>query len=187
MRTNTLRTDLIPLPLSAAQRAPYHALRYSPLSNECMASLQEKASSPWAARVCSSDQPTRTECCSQAKCAQPVWTRFISSRTEPYRSALPACTPAQQGGSCLESGDYRLSHVRGLGRAARLDTKGLASVVNISVSCKLGGAHVHEPCSAHSTRAGETSEIQSKMKELCGQNHTVAWFVLHKAGQARGS
>ena len=105
VQTNTLRTDLIPFPLVLPSE-PLTMPKYSPSSNAGMALLQEKVSSPWTARVCSSDQPTYTECCSQTKCEQPVWKRFISIRTAPYhRSHLPACMPAQQGGSCLGSGD----------------------------------------------------------------------------------
>lgn len=191
VQTNTLRIDLIPL-LLVLPSEPLTTAKYSPSSTAGMASLQENVSSPWAARVCSADQPTHTERRSPTKCEQPLWKGFISGRTAPYRHAhLPACTPAQRGGSCLESGDYGLSHVRGSGRAARLDTKSLASVapeghlINISVSCKQGGAHVRERCSSDGSREDGTSEIHSKMKQLCGQNHTVTGFVLHKAGWAR--
>lgn len=59
--------------------------------------------------------------------------------------------------------------------------------INMSASCKQGGAHVHEPCSSSSTREDETSEIQSKMKQLSGQHHAVSWSVLCKAGRARSS
>lgn len=41
--------------------------KYSPSGNACMSSLQEMVSSPWTARVCSSDQPTYAECWSQTK------------------------------------------------------------------------------------------------------------------------
>lgn len=43
---------------------------------------------------------------------------------------------------------------------------------------------MHEPCSSNSTRKDETLAIESKMKQLCGQNHTVSWSVPHKAGWA---
>jgi len=91
VQTSTLRTSLIPLPLELPSKH-LTMRKYSPSSNAGMASLQEKVGAPWTARVCSSDQPTYTECCSQTKCEQPVWKSFISSRTAPYHySHLPAC------------------------------------------------------------------------------------------------
>lgn len=57
-----------------------------------------------------------------------------------------------------------------------------AHFVNIFVNCERGGAHVREACSSNSTREGKTSETQSQMKELCGQNHAVSWFC---AAQSR--
>lgn len=117
VQTNTLRTDYSALTLPSE---PLTMPKYSPSSNTGMASLQEEVSSPWTARVCSSHQPTYTERCSQTECEQPVRKGFIGSRTD--HITTHTWLHAGTTGS-LESGDYRLSHVRDPGRAARLGTK----------------------------------------------------------------
>lgn len=140
---------------------------------------------PWTARVCRSDQPTYTECCSQTKCEKPASKSFINRRPAPY---LPSHVPASTVGvSCMQLGDYSCSS-SGWARAARLDTAvPHAHLINMPAGCKQGGARVHKPCSSNSTREDGTSEAHHKMKRCCGLNHTATWFVLHKAGWAGGS